>query len=347
MTLNYIGSKKSLLNFIEAVLNCNKISKKKQTFGDLFAGTGIVGQYFFDKYKYKIVSNDLEKYSYIINTAFLKCNYTKPLGIYIKKLNLLEGIEGLVYKTYSPGCPQENRMFWTKENAKKIDAIREEIEIYKTNGKIDDDQYNFLLASLITSADKVANIASVYGAFLKKFKPSALKEFELKPVHILNCRKKLAQNKILNDDIKNVTERCDIIYLDPPYNNRQYGANYFPLNFIAQYDENIEIRGKTGLFDYNKSKYCVKKEVKQEFKNLLEILMPNTKYLLLSYNNEGLMNHAEISEILLKYGNVKLYKHKYKKFKSNKSNPDDSVIEYIFFLEKFVPTFEEIDFENI
>ena len=133
-----------------------------------------------------------------------------------------------------------------------------------------------------------------------------------------------------NQDINNLTENSyNIVYLDPPYNGRQYSSNYHPLNYVAKYDNSIEIYGKTGLIkNSNKSKYCISKEVKKSFSDLINNL--KAKYILLSYNNEGLMSSDEIKEILQNKGKTTLYKYKYKKFKSQKTQEDENVFEYLY-----------------
>ena len=104
-----------------------------------------------------------------------------------------------------------------------------------------------------------------------------------------------------NDLIKNI--EGDILYLDPPYNERQYSANYHLLNTIALYDNFIP-KGKTGLRVYNRSNYCKKSVVAKE----LEELVKNAKfkYIFISYNNEELMSEDEVKSIIEKYGKYKL-----------------------------------------
>jgi adenine-specific DNA-methyltransferase len=104
------------------------------------------------------------------------------------------------------------------------------------------------------------------------------------------------------------------------------------LNYIAHYDENIVLKGKTALIDnYNKSKFCKKTEVKKVFTELIN--STNTHYLLISYNNEGLLSIEELKKILLKKGSVKLYKIQYNKFKAQQSVDKKFVEEYVWFVD--------------
>ncbi len=339
MVLNYIGSKKILLNYINYVIDNNINIPKNFIFGDLFAGTGVVGNYINEKYEINIISNDLEYYSYIINYANLNCRYTERLENIIENINNMECIEGgLIYEKFSPSDLNEyNRMFFTCDNAIKIDVARKYIENYELSKT----EYIFLLASIIESADKVANVACVYGAYLKKFKKSSLKDFILRPIHKREII--IGENKIYNRDIIDLLDkRYDIVYLDPPYNHRQYGGNYYQLNYLAKYDSKIKIKGKTGLIEnYNKSKFCQKGNVYDEFNKLITNL--KTKYILISYNNEGILSYSDLQKILSRKGKLKTYRLKYKKFQSHKTQKIKEVDEYLH----FVDCSKKGDIENI
>ena len=221
-------------------------------------------------------------------------------------------------------------MFFTNHNAKKCDAIRKKINELKENKKITKKENYFLLASLITSIDKYANTSSVYGAYLKKFKKSALKELELKPIH--QNKKQNIKNKNYNKKIEYLDLDLDVVYLDPPYNHRQYSGNYSPLNYIAYYDENIKLKIKNELIEgYNKSNFSRKTNIIKTFEETIKKLKCN--YIILSYNNEGLLKEDELKQILLTKGNVKLNKIIYKKFKANKKVKEKNTIEYLWLVD--------------
>jgi len=340
-TLNYIGCKHTLYKHIENVIISNINNLSELSFSDLFAGTGIVSFNIKDKVKY-IISNDLEYYSFVINNDLLNTEYNDTLKSIIEKCNKLMPSDGLFSNNYSPnnGC---ERMFFTVENARMVDSIRTYIENIKDNIMIN--EYYFLLASLLTSIDKYANTTSVYGAYLKKYKTSALKTFILVPIHTQEIIKNKNENMIYNSRIEDISDiiDSDIVYLDPPYNNRQYAANYCPLNYLARYDEDIELKGKTGLLEsYNKSDFCVSKKIKVTFSQVIEKL--NAKHIFISYNNEGLLSSNDMKEILLKKGDVKLYKINYKKYKSNAEQKNETVFEYVWYVNVLNKTnsFEEI-----
>ena len=335
--MNYIGSKLSLLEFLEDSIN-KVVDKNCNTFCDLFAGTGIVGSY-FKKKGYRIIANDIQYYSYVLNRHYIGnhkelyfSRLTKEFsgfkGIDTKNrkkfvcdyLSKLKGIKGFIYKNYCLGGTkdkEEPRQYFSDENGMRCDAIRQKIESWKKEKLISDNEYYFLVTSLVESIDKYANTASVYGAFLKKLKKTAQNSLILKPAELIINDK---EHKVFNEDINNVVEKIegDILYLDPPYNQRQYATNYHILETIAKYD-NPRIHGKTGLREYQnqKSLYCSRTQVKKAFKDL--ILKAKVKYIFLSYNNEGLMTLDDIKEIMSlrgKYGN---FMKEYNRFKADKS----------------------------
>jgi len=190
------------------------------------------------------------------------------------------------------------------------------------------------LASLLESADKVANTASVYGAFLKHLKKTAQKPLIIEAAeYSINKNKHQVYQADSNELIKKI--KGDILYLDPPYNTRQYGANYHLLNTIALYDDFVP-KGKTGLRNYQKSKYCSKSSVQSAFEDLIK--NADFTYIFLSYNNEGLMNVNEIKNIMSKYGKYELATTDYRRFRAdkekNRNHKANKTKEYLHILIK-------------
>jgi adenine-specific DNA-methyltransferase len=314
--MNYIGSKLKLSSWIEEEVKKvvgNDLSQK--VFCDMFAGTGIIGRTFKKNVK-QVISNDLEHYSLVLNKNYIQNHEAiADKEKYIQELNNLPLIEnGFIYQNYCIGSGSE-RQYFSDENGKKIDTIRTKIKEWKQSDKINDSLYYFLLASLVESADKVANTASVYSAFLKDIKKSASKALVLEAAPFIEDDSlHLVFNKDSNELIKEISG--DILYLDPPYNQRQYSAYYHLLNTITQYDE-FTPKGKTGLRKYNRSDYSKKQKVCNSFEDLIK----NAKfeYIFLSYNNEGLMSEYEVKNIMQKYGKYSLVQKEYQRFKVDKT----------------------------
>lgn len=322
--MRYIGNKTKLLDFIhgEILSVCGDISNA--SFCDLFSGSGSVAKYFKQHCKH-VISNDLEDYSYVLCRNYIENNEDFDYQELIDHLNEIPNVKGRFYHTLSPAG---GRMFFTEHNAQRIDAIRQEID----RMPISRDQYYFLLCSLIESADCHANTTGVYGAYLKEFGGRSSKNMSL----VAYPHKKGAEGKAYKRDSNSlITEISgDILYLDPPYNTRQYGANYHVPNYIVNYD-NFSIRedSKSALGDYNKSPYSQKSNVAEAFENL--IASANYKHIFVSYNNEGILSFSEIEGIMSKYGEYRLVQKQHKRYKSNTNNLQQSkVIEHLHILTK-------------
>lgn len=334
--MNYIGSKYSLLDFIYETISevTGYRSGDEYVFADLFAGTSVVGASYRKK-GCKVISNDIQYYSYVISKYFIESSQKIDDSI-VNDLNALDGVEGFIFNNYCNGSGS-GRNYFTDYNGKKCDAIRIEIERLFKNNIISEETYFGLLAGLINSIDKYANTASVYGAFLKKVKKSAQKQFYLEILPEISGPK----GKVYNEDINKLITRVqgDVLYLDPPYNSRQYCSNYHVLETIARYDNPV-LRGKTGLRSANeqKSKYCSKKTLESEFEYLIK--NAEFKYIFLSYNNEGLMSVEKIKDIMSNYGVYKCFTKSYKRFKAdtekNRNILGSKTTEYIHCLTKEV-----------
>jgi len=323
--LAYIGSKYSLLNFIDDTIRLY-VDVENKTFCDLFGGTNIVSRYF--KNKCNIISNDFEHYSYIISKAYIS-NSQIIDDKYLDYFNNLPTKEGIFTETYCKG-----RNYFTESNGSKIDTIRQEIEKLYLSKELNEDEYYYYLTSLLEASDKVANTASIYSAYLKKIKKTALKELTLVSLDITETgSNNISYQKDANELIKEI--KGDILYLDPPYNHRQYGSNYHIYNTILKYDlDEIEVKGVTGMRTWEKSDYCSKVKALETFENLIKNI--NFKYTFISYNNEGIMNIDDVRNVLSKYGECHLHTTEYKTYKadSNRQNKSKNTQEYLWVLIK-------------
>jgi adenine-specific DNA-methyltransferase len=318
----------------EKIKNIAGDDLSNKVFCDIFAGTGTIGRVLKSQVK-TVISNDLEYYSYILNKNYIENSEELTNKEYlIEELNNSPLIDnGFIYNNYCIGSGS-GRNYFKDSNAKKIDTIRIKIEEWKNQNKISYNIYYFLLTSLLESTDRVANTASIYGSFLKKIKNTAQNDLLLESANFeITSNNHKVYNQDANELIKNI--QADILYLDPPYNQRQYGANYHLLNTIALYDDFIP-KGKTGVRVYNRSNYCKRKKVAHSFEDLIK--NANCQYIFLSYNNEGLMGEETIRKIMKKYGKYHLEKKEYKRFKADKTenrNHKASITnEYLHVLEK-------------
>ncbi|MDE7175201.1 MAG: DNA adenine methylase [Helicobacter sp.] len=337
--MNYIGSKFKLSSFLQTSIESTlqKASAKPlkdSIFCDMFAGSAAVGRLFKTQVK-QIISNDKEYYSFVLTQNYIG-NHQK-LARVNELLRILNDTiqtppqKGKIYTYYALGSGS-GRQYFSDENAQRIDAVRSQIAQWKEEKFINDKEYYFLLASLLESADKVANTASVYGAFLKHLKKSALKCFILNPAEF-ECNEN--EHLVFNEDANTLITKIkgDILYLDPPYNAREYGANYHLLNTIALYDDFIP-KGKTGLREYEKSAWCKKAKVADTLENLIK--NAHFEWIFLSYNDEGLLSLEQIQDIFEKYGKYSFTTQKHQRFKadSKRIQKQDSTLEYLHILRK-------------
>lgn len=354
--MRYYGCKTKLIDFLSEGVAKTGINHGS-IFCDLFSGTTVVARHFKQK-GYTVYANDFMEFSYSLSRAYIKNNsYPNFLGLkklidgfngcppenlnrVIDYLNNLLPIEGFIYKNYCPGGTKNldfPRMYFTDENGMKIDAIRTKIQMWRDEDIINEDEFYILLSSLIETIPYIANISGNYSAYLKEWDPRALKPIKLRvPVIIGNNRKNKAFKEDANILIKEIYS--DILYLDPPYNARQYASNYFLLELIAEgwfNGQSPEIYGKTGMRTYEeqKSAFCQKNAVLVAFENLIK--NANTRFILLSYNDEGLMSENKIVDILSSRGRVQVFKKPYRRYKSINQDESDrkTVLETLYFVE--------------
>ncbi len=356
--MKYIGNKFRLLDFIDSVLLKERLPVKG-TFIDIFTGTTNVARH-YKKKGYRLITNDFMTYSYVFQNAYIKNNnypsFEKvikaekilpivkmlksnddPLCAVIQHLNNQHGKEGFIFKHYAP-AGKYKRQFFSDENAKKIDAVRNIIEKWKMEDLINESEYYVLLSSLIDAADFVANMAGTYGSYLKIWRSMALKPFTMLVPHLIESK---LDHEVYEQDSNDLIRKIkgDIIYIDPPYNARQYAPNFHILETLACWD-NPKVTGKTGLrpYDSQKSLYSQKSNCQKAFFDLIE--NADAKYILMSYNNEGIIPDEYIRETLSKKGKVKIYKQDYKRFRTERDHekrhykvPDDKVTESIYFVK--------------
>ena len=329
LTLDYIGSKKSLLSVLASVFNRINVTSNT-VFGDLFAGTGSVSHFVSKRYNANVISNDLLYFASVVNKAKLTKYSKNDVDVINRKIDEYNGvrpIKGNVTKHFAPLESSSSRMYFTIENAMKIDGVRTVLEKDYISKRIEYKHYVYLLAALISATDRVSNVSVVYAAYLKEFKRSALQPLHLEYLNKEDIVKRSA--RVYNLDAMDLTSMTfDVVYLDPPYNSRQYGDNYHVLESIAKYDD-FNLHGVTGLpDDIKKSKFASKVQVLDEFEKLIRSI--RAKAIVLSYNSEGLLSKKQIMDVLKKKGKTKVKTIKYKKFKAQQGVKEEFVYEYIF-----------------
>ena len=340
--MRYIGGKSLLLDKInEVVSDC---AENVETAVDLFSGSGAVANN-FKKQGFRVVANDALYFSYAINRGTLPLNRPptfQNLGFEpFDRLNNLsvdfdsvDEDRSFILRNYSPykDCA---RMYFQCDNALRLDCARVAIERWRQNEKITEDEYYYLLCALILAAPSISNITGTYGAYLKHWDRRTYNPLRLEPPEIVDNG---AENIVYRRDANELagTIRADLAYIDPPYNGRQYLPNYHILETLARYD-NPTIKGVTGMREYSKEKsiYCNRNKALAGFDDLFSKL--NVKYILVSYNTEGLITKEEMSELLKKRGKAetfRLFEFDYRRYKNKIPNNTEGLKELLFFVER-------------
>ena len=316
----YLGNKYKLLPFITRVVNenCHDIN----TFADLFAGTGAVSSAFTDK---TIITNDILYSNYICNFAWFSSQKfeTEKIKSIIAAYNLIQTSE-LNYMSANFA-----NTFFSSEDCSKIGVIREDIEQQYKARKINERERALLITSLLYAMDKIANTCGHYDAYRQGVKFD--KHIELYYPNASNENR--VENSCFNEDINSVAKKveADIVYLDPPYNSRQYCDAYHLLENVARW-EKPAVEGIARKMERKslKSRYCTKAAAKS-FEDLVNNL--NCRYILLSYNNMSKKgndrSNAKISDddilrILHAKGRVQVFSEGYKAFTTGKSDIQDN-----------------------
>ena len=358
--LTCIGNKRKLVKEIKGLVKeiMNDLNKDKINIVDGFSGSTVVSRELSDLCNTLYV-NDMEKYATLMARCFLqtpnKLNQ-KKIKKHIDRMNTIiqtknNLIEGIVCKHYAPKITEDiqegERCFYTRENALIIDTLRKYIEEH-----VEEEVKVYCLVPLLTKASIHTNTAGVFKGFYKdkegigKFGgqgENALSRI-MKPITLempiwntesnFEC---ICSNQNINDFIKTLPEnKIDVIYLDPPYNQHPYGSNYFMLNVIIENKEPENISNVSGIpKNWNKSDYNNRKKAIVSMKELLEHSTKKSKYVILSYNNEGNITTEDWEDIFKNY-NVEKKEIKYDTFKGcrNLKKRNNKVIEIMYVISK-------------
>lgn len=317
----YLGSKTKLLDFVESILESEKISF--ESFADIFAGTGSVANRFYGKAN--IVVNDILDSNYYIFKAFFGDEEIREE----KLLGRLKTYNDLDVNKYGKNYFSENfsNTYFDAKNAKKIGVIRDDIEKLFEKKIINEREKSYLLTSLIYALDKIANTVGHYDAY-RKIEIDDKKLFLL-PLDVQHSE---YHAEIYKDNANNLVKyiKADVIYIDPPYNSRQYSDSYHLLENIATWKKE-EVFGVAKKIDRShiKSQYSMKSAA-IAFADLIDSI--DAKYILVSYNDMGSSGNGrsqskisdhEILSALKRKGEVKIFEKDFKQFTTGKSNKDD------------------------
>ncbi|MEJ7811014.1 MAG: DNA adenine methylase, partial [Gemmatimonadaceae bacterium] len=291
--MRYIGNKTRLLPFILGTLR--RLNIAPGSAHDAFAGTAAVGRA-LKAAGWRVASSDLMTYSYVFQRAYVVARRSpslvalragdvdvrralrspalcdepplRALGTYLA--TCVEPEHGFVTEHFSPAG---GRMYFTEANARRIDAARHALHRWHGAGLIGDDAFYILLAALIEGADRAANTAGVYAAFIKRWQPNAARPVSLVPEMPTAGPAGASAHRGDATEVASRIGALDLLYVDPPYNSRQYAGYYHVPELIARgwFDERPVLRGKTGLIAHHaeRSAWCATRRVAPAFAALL------------------------------------------------------------------------------
>ena len=354
--LTYMGNKRSLLSHIgEEILRIqNDLNVRKLVCLDLFSGSGIVARY-LKQFSSAVYANDLEAYSWVINSCYLtnqsefdKTLYLSCLSDVMSAVHECPVVDGIISQNYAPintnAIKAGERVFYTHENAVLIDSIR-----YYIDKLVPEHYRKYFLARLLTEASVHVNTSGVFKGFYKD-KNTGVGKFggagENALVRILGSidmacpilsnfeTEYRVYQENANILVRNL-DAVDVAYLDPPYNQHPYGSNYFMLNVILNNKLPADISEVSGIpLDWNRSAYNRRADALSSLDDLLSNL--HAKYVVISYNNEGFISKSEMEEMLSKYGDLSTRVIEYNAFRGSRNlrNRSLKTNEYLFVLRK-------------
>lgn len=351
--ITYIGNKRKLLGFIESEIN--NIKKEngldKLVILDGFSGSGVVSR-LFKQHSSRLISNDMERYAKVIADCYLSNKSSIDISTLNKAIDMINNISddgniGIIEKLYAPkdnnNVLENERVFYTNKNAKKIDSIR------KAVFNIDGNLQKYLLGPLLSQASIHANTSGVFKGFYKNSK-TGRGQFG---GNAQNCLTRITSDihipypvfsnydcdvETYNQDINILADKLkdiDIAYFDPPYNQHPYGSNYFMLNVISDYIEPQEVSIVSGIpKNWNRSAYNTKDSA---LHSLLELVRKvQAKYVIISYSTEGFISFDDMNNSLSRFGKLTILNKEYSVFKGSRNLKDrnDKLNEMLFVLKK-------------
>ena len=355
--ITYIGNKRSLLGPISEATTyvASQLGKEKLRIFDGFSGSGVVSR-LFKSVASELVVNDLESYSRVINECFLtnwsSVNFADiqlivdRINQYVDR-NIDRNAPGFIELLYAPKDDNNikvgERVFYTQSNARRLDQFRNLIEAESS------DWFNLLMGPLLASASVHANTAGVFKGFYKerntrigKFGGTgadALKrikgQIRLRVPILSRYEADITVYQADTNDLVSKVGEFDLAYFDPPYNQHPYGSNYFMLNLLVDYKKPQELSKISGIpKDWNRSLYNKKKRAWAALTDLISRV--DSRYVLLSFNNEGFISPAQLRKMLEELGTVREIKIRYNTYRGSRNlhARNTHVTEHLYLLEK-------------
>lgn len=362
----YIGNKRKLLPLISRGIALG--GRRRGTFVDLFAGSTVVAR-LAKTLGFRVVANDWEPYSYEIARATVALNRPPafealggPVRVF-ERVNGLRPRDGYVARHLCPEDdehpdPQRERMFFTRSNGRRIDAVRERIATWERQGKLSEDERAYLLAALVYAVSYVSNTSGVFKGFhcgwggkTRTALYRILSRLQVNPPATFDNRGNNAATRcdaqVFAGQLTDFLAcRPDVVYLDPPYNQHPYGSNYHVLNTVVLWDKpplhpKIRVNGRTrdksairrDWRTQRRSPYNSAKTALPAFRALLDAL--DARRIVVSYSTDGNMATGELLTALAERGAVTVLTQKYKRYRVStpRMSPRPHNVEFVAVLD--------------
>lgn len=353
--ITYIGNKRALLGQIGAAVERvkSRLGKHRLRIFDAFSGSGVVSR-FFKAHASLVVSNDLEDYAAVVGRCYLRNRSevdVQALAALVTDLNGRVQTEplapGFIEDLYAPRDEQhiamDDRVFYTRDNARRLDGYRRLI------AHAPPELQDLLLGPLLSEASVHANTAGVFKGFYKnsrigigKFGGSGgdallriMGQIALVPPVLSRFE---CECLVLQDDANSAArgiKDLDLAYIDPPYNQHPYGSNYFMLNLLVRYERPREISRVSGIpTNWRRSGYNVRSRSRPLLNDLLTAI--DAPFLLVSFNNEGFVLPDEMVAMLNGLGRVEVIERPYNAFRGSRNlmGRPIHVVEHLFLVER-------------
>lgn len=353
--ITYIGNKRSLLPSINRIIGeiRDSLGGRRLRTADIFSGSGVVAR-LLKQHSSFIAVNDLESYARILSECFLANKSSVPVERVQETVNRLntrfeqgDFRDGFIRRMYAPldeeAITPEDRVFYSVDNARRLDSfiqwINEEEEELKP----------FLLGPLMSKASVHTNTAGVFKGFYKN-SDTKKGQFGGKGQHALTrilgkivlevpaLSNFETENLILQGDSTVLAAdlpELDLVYLDPPYNQHPYGANYFMLDFLHNYEQPEDVSRVSGIpTTWNRSDFNVKNKALRSLEKTIDGL--NSKFVLVSFNDEGFISPPEMRNLLNNRGELSEVSIEYNTYRASRNLKDrnEKVNEHLFLLKK-------------
>ena len=343
----YLGNKRKLIDGIEKVVMDIKqrVGKEKLVVFDGFTGSTVVSRMLV-KHASEIHTNDTEPYARIAAKCFIHKPTTEQqerIERHIERMNALEPVvEGVVTRNYAPkdtrNIQEDDRCYFTHENAMRIDTWRDYISRH-----VEPDIFYWCLCPVLVEMSTHANTLGHFKAFMKDFEACGKRvqvPFSLRvPVWCPYDCHAVTHHESTNDLVKRFDMQFDLVYFDPPYNEHEYSAFYFVLNVVAHNKEpEGPVNARTGLPKTRfKSAYNKKASALEAMTQLVHDTMKITEYMLVSYNDEGVIPLDEWLKILEPY-HVERIDTEYQRYAANGTKTGKKqVVEILWLVKKKSP----------